>query len=375
MHILSVIGTRPEAIKMAPIIRYLADHQNLATSSVCSTGQHREMLDQVLERFQIKVNVELALMRENQTLAQLTSRALEQVTHVLQELKPDLVLVQGDTTTAMVSALASFYQQIPVGHVEAGLRSFNRYSPFPEEINRRLISEIANYHFAPTKVAQEALRQEGIPDSRIFLTGNPVIDALYMLLDQPVDFDWPPVRDSSRIILVTAHRRENHGQPLEDICRALKHLTAAYPDVEVVFPVHLNPNVQKVIRAHLEDTSRIHLLQPVPYDVFVHLMQSAYLILTDSGGVQEEAPALGKPVLVLRNETERTEGIKAGVAKLIGTKMSNIIEHASQLLDDSEKYHEMSRAECPYGDGNAAERIIGCILDQVQLDVSQVRKE
>jgi UDP-N-acetylglucosamine 2-epimerase (non-hydrolysing) len=347
---------------MAPVIRAMKARRESIAAYVCSTGQHREMLDQVLERFKIKVDVELNLMEPNQSLERLTAKALTGVSEVLSDLAPELVLVQGDTTTAMASALASFYQKIPVGHVEAGLRSFDRYSPFPEEMNRKLISALAIYHFAPTKTAKSALIQEGVPESNVFLTGNPVIDALYMLLEQPVEYDWSIFNDDLKLILVTAHRRENHGAPLRDICRALKEIARLRDDIEIAYPVHLNPNVQQAARSELSGVSRIHLLPPVSYDVFVHLMQRSHLILTDSGGVQEEAPALNKPVLVLRRETERMEGVEAGVARLVGTKTEDIVSHVQNLLQNHDAYQAMARSVCPYGDGHAAERIVECIL-------------
>ena len=364
MRILSFIGTRPEAIKMVPVIKAMNAHSQELASYVCSTGQHREMLDQVLERFKIDVDVELSVMEPNQSLERLTAKTLTLVSGVLDELSPDLVLVQGDTTTAMASALASFYRKIPVGHVEAGLRSFDRYSPFPEEINRKVITSLATYHFAPTTTAESILLQEGVPRANVALTGNPVIDALYMLVEQPVAFDWSIFDPSRKLILVTAHRRENHGEPLRDICRAIQTLVQQRDDIEFAFPVHLNPNVQRIVNDTLAKTPHVHLLPPAPYDLFVHLMKRSYIILTDSGGVQEEAPALNKPVLVLRRETERMEGVEAGVSKLIGTNSDTIVSNVQALLEDTATYRAMAQVACPYGDGRAAERIVAFILAQ-----------
>ncbi|MBI1923419.1 UDP-N-acetylglucosamine 2-epimerase (non-hydrolyzing) [Candidatus Poribacteria bacterium] len=369
MRVLTVVGTRPEAIKMAPVIKSLELRGDRIVSCVCSTGQHREMLEGIFGRFGITADIELNLMKPNQELNHLTARTLTDFSPVLEDFMPDIVLVQGDTTTAMASALASFYKKIPVGHVEAGLRSFNRYSPFPEEVNRRLITSIATYHFPPTEAAAKQLIQEGIPEANICQTGNTVIDALYMLLEQSSDYDWSLFDDSLRLLLVTAHRRENHGKPLHNICSALKEIVQTHEEVEIAFPVHLNPNVQQVVHSQLEGIPRIHLLPPVPYDVFVHLMQRAYLILTDSGGVQEEAPALGKPVLVLRRETERAEGIKAGVAKLVGTETAAIVHHVGKLLQGEKEYAQMSKSVCPYGDGRASERIVEFILTEMNIKV------
>lgn len=363
-RVLLLFGTRPEAIKMAPIKSELDRRVNQADAVTCVTAQHRQMLDQVLDVFRIQPDFDLDLMRENQTLASLTGLVLDRVTRVLAEVQPDVVLVQGDTTTAMAGALASFYQQIPVGHVEAGLRTGLRYRPFPEEINRRLISELANDHFAPTATAADALLAEGIAASDIYITGNTVIDALREMVDYPHPSPLPPISDEHRLILVTAHRRENFGQPLEDICTALLEITGRHSDVEVAYPVHLNPRVQAVVRNRLQGNPRIHLLPPLDYLDFLQVLKRSYLVLTDSGGIQEEAPAIGKPVLVLRSETERPEAVTAGTVRLVGTDLARIVGETEQLLNDSTEYLKMARAVSPYGDGHAAERIVDMILDR-----------
>jgi len=358
-----VFGTRPEAIKMAPVVKELEKYPDKIESVVCVTGQHREMLDQVISLFEIKPQIDLNLMEPNQTLASLTAKAITSLTDVIANVKPDIVLVQGDTTTAMIAGLASFYQKVSVGHVEAGLRTYDRYSPFPEEINRRLISVLATYNFAPTQTAVNALMNEGYPGESIFLTGNTVIDALLMTVkrDYEIDLGFSPLND--KLILVTAHRRENFGQPLENICTALKEIARCNPEVEIVYPVHLNPNVRSTVYQMLSNQERIHLIKPLEYEKFVHLMNSSYLVLTDSGGIQEEAPALGKPVLVLRSETERPEAIEAGVVKLVGTDTKVIISETERLLHDEEEYTAMSKGISPYGDGHAAERIVKIIVE------------
>lgn len=371
-----IFGTRPEAIKMAPVIKELRRHADKIQSVVCVTAQHRQMLDQVLEFFSIRPDIDLNLMEENQSLASMTSRALAAITAVLEKIKPDCVLVQGDTTTAMVAALASFYQRIPVGHVEAGLRTLNRYSPYPEEINRRLIGTLATYHFVPTRRAAQALRVEGVPEEMIFLTGNTVIDALRWTVGQPPSPETQRVfsllglplnlqtngNGSNRVILVTAHRRENFGRPLENICTAIKEIVLRNSDVNVVYPVHMNPHVRDPVFRLLKGQERIHLVEPLPYEPFAHLMKAAHLVLTDSGGIQEEAPALGKPVLVLRTNTERPEGVEAGTAKIVGTEIEDIVQETQVLLSDEEEYGRMARAISPYGDGRASQRIVAALL-------------
>jgi len=362
-RILIIIGTRPEAIKMASVVKEIEKHPGELELIICSTGQHREMLEQVFSLFEIEPNIDLKLMRYNQTLSGLTSEAIVILTKTLEEFSPDLVLVQGDTTTAMVGALAAFYQKIPVGHVEAGLRTENRYNPFPEEINRHLISVLATYHFAPTQTAVDALLKEGVPQENIFLTGNTVIDALFMILKEELDLDFQV--NSDKLILVTAHRRENFGSPLENICVALREIVRRNPGVKIVYPVHLNPNIQEPVYRILSNEERINLIPPLEYKKFVHLMNRSYLILTDSGGIQEEAPALGKPVLVLRHKTERPEAVEAGVAKIVGTDTETIVAESERLLNDECEYAKMSQAMSPYGDGHAAERIINVILERV----------
>ncbi len=370
MRALTIIGTRPEAIKLAPIVKRFECYPDDIRSVVCVTAQHREMLDQVLSLFEIKPDYDLDLMSERQTLPSLTASVITAVSTVLEEVRPDVVLVQGDTTTAMVSALASHYQRVPVGHVEAGLRTDDRYNPFPEEMNRRLVTELASLHFAPTKTAVDALLREGIPADSIYLTGNSVVDALQHMIGnmRPVDLGVPFRGD--RLILVTAHRRENFGRPIENICMALRQLAADNDDVDVVYPVHLNPNIQEPVHRLLDNCPGIHLLPPLDYMSFVTLMARCYIVLSDSGGIQEEAPALGKPVLVLRTTTERPEAIEAGTARLGGVDTQAIIEQAELLLRDGAEYLRMATAASPYGDGKAAERIVDVILSCRRATVS-----
>lgn len=361
-----VLGTRPEAIKMAPLVARLAAEPDHFTLRVVVTAQHREMVDQALQVFGLVPDRDLNLMQPGQTLPDLTCRVLDAMTAVLQEERPDLVLVQGDTTTVLATALAAFYEQVPVGHVEAGLRTRNRYDPFPEEMNRRLTAPLASLHFAATSVARENLLREGIPAETIYVTGNPVIDALQSIAAQPppplAEMVPPTALDESqRLLLVTAHRRENWGEPLRHICQALRRLTETYPEVQVVYALHRNPRIREVAYEVLQGCARVHLIEPPDYAAFVHLMKRAYLILTDSGGLQEEAPALGVPVLVLRRTTERPEGIAAGTARLVGTDPEAIVAAARELLDQPAVYAAMARAVNPYGDGHAAERIVAAI--------------
>lgn len=364
-RILTVFGTRPEAIKLAPVILELEKHSTKVQSLICVTAQHREMLDQILEWFQIKPNFDLNLMQHNQDLATFTSRALASINNVITQVKPDVVLVQGDTTTAMVAALAAFYQHVPVGHVEAGLRTGDRYNPFPEEINRRVVTTLATFHFAPTKRAVISLRNEQIPEEQIFLTGNTVVDSLLWTIQRPVKLELGFNLEKQLLILVTAHRRESFGAPLESLCLALRDLAERNNNIEIVYPVHLNPNVQEPVRRILSNHSRIHLLEPLRYEHFAHLMTKAYLILTDSGGIQEEAPILGKPTLVLRETTERPEAIEAGTAILVGVERERIIYETERLLNSHEKYQAMARAGSPFGDGHAAERIVEILLSKL----------
>lgn len=364
---------------MAPVIQELERHSDKIESIVCVTAQHRQMLDQVLHFFKIGPEIDLNLMEENQSLASLTSRAMIALTEVLERTKPDCVLVQGDTTTAMVAALASFYQKIPVGHVEAGLRTLDRYSPFPEEINRRLIGSLVTYHFIPTKKAGRTLCAEGISGESIFLTGNTVVDALHWTVLQPPSPETCKILSglglspngrgngagSKRVVLVTAHRRENFGRPLENICAALTKIITEIPDVMIVYPVHMNPQVRGPVRHMLEGVERIHLIDPLPYESFSHLMKAATLVLTDSGGIQEEAPAMGKPVLVLRAETERPEAVESGVARVIGTETEDIVREAKRLLLHEEEYYRMAQPVSPFGDGRASARIVGTLLESL----------
>ncbi len=364
--ILCVFGTRPEAIKMVPVVKELLRHTDNFCPVVCVTAQHREMLDQVLSVFDIKPDIDLNLMEENQSLDSLTAKAMRMLTGVLLKVKPDIVLVQGDTTTAMVAALAAFYQKIPVGHIEAGLRTNDKYNPFPEEANRRLISALATYHFTPTKNATQALLREGVRKDSIFLTGNTVVDALHMIIKK----DYQPntvylSNNGDKLILVTAHRRENFGEPLKNICMALSQIAKRNQNVKIVYPVHMNPNVQKVVYEILGQEERIRLIPPVGYLELIHLLNESYLVLTDSGGIQEEAPALGKPVLVLRKETERPEGIEARVAKLVGTDTEKIVRQTEILLNNKKEYLNMAKAISPYGDGHAAEKIVTCLKTHI----------
>ncbi len=372
LKVMSVFGTRPEAIKMAPVVAELQRRGPQVHSVVCVTAQHREMLDQVLGVFGIQPDHDLDLMRPNQSLPELTSRVLLETTRVLREARPDVVLVQGDTTTAMAAALAAFYERIPVGHVEAGLRTNDRYYPFPEEINRRLIGPIATFHFAPTERAMAALRANGVPEDDLFLTGNTVVDALQRITGSVQAPVMPYPAPGRRLVLVTAHRRENFGEPMARVFSAIRRLSAAFADVEFVYPVHPNPNVAAAAREALGATERVHLIPPLDYVAFTHLLAKCHLVLTDSGGVQEEAPALGKPALVLRNETERPEGVEAGVALLVGTDEERIVAEASLLLSDGEAYRRMSQSRSLYGDGNAASRIVEILIERVAT-VSQER--
>jgi UDP-N-acetylglucosamine 2-epimerase (non-hydrolysing) len=369
--VLSVFGTRPEAIKMASVIKELEKHQDKIRSLVCVTAQHRQMLDQVLDLFQINPDVDLDLMEDNQTLPQITARAITALDDVLKKIKPDWVLVQGDTTTTMVASLVAFYRGVRIGHIEAGLRTYNKRAPFPEEINRRMTSVIADLHFAPTEKAKQNLLKEGVDEKRILVTGNTVIDALLMIVKRQshsgVQEKWNcyfaerygiSFNNGKRQILVTGHRRESFGKGFENICNALREIAHSYEDVEIVYPVHLNPNVQEPVRRILNNTKRIHLIPPLDYEPFLYLMSKSYLILTDSGGIQEEAPCLGKPVLVTRETTERPEAVKAGTARLVGTDQNKIISETKVLLSNKETYLAMSTAENPYGDGKAAARIV-----------------
>lgn len=368
VRVLSVFGTRPEAIKMAPVVRTLRTTSGIE-SRVCVTAQHREMLDQVLEAFEITPDYDLDLMRSGQGLFDLTARVLTGMDPVLSDVQPDLALVHGDTTTTFAVSLAAFYQRIAVGHVEAGLRTRNKYAPFPEEMNRQLTSRLTDLHFAPTPASRANLLMDAIPAEQVFVVGNTAIDALLWMkakLDHVPSIlsPWlPDLDESTRLVLITAHRRESFGEGFEAICLALKDLAGKFRDTRFVYPVHLNPNVQDPVRYHLSEIPNISLIEPLPYAPFVALMQRATIILTDSGGVQEEAPSLGKPVLVLREITERPEAVSAGTVLLVGPDRQRIVAEASILLEDSRAYSKMSRTLNPYGDGLAAERIVDVILE------------
>ena len=367
MRVLTVFGTRPEAVKMAPVVQELKRTPGI-DSQLCVTAQHREMLDQVLDLFDLRPDVDLDLMRADQSLAELSAAIFTRLDPILADLKPDWVLVQGDTTTVAVTSLLAYYRRIRVGHVEAGLRTYDKWQPFPEEINRRVAGVVADLHFAPTDWARQNLLREGVPDAAIAVTGNPVIDALRAVARQPEPaqvtglLEKLGIGPERRLVLVTAHRRESFGAPLENVCAALREL-AARGDVEFVYPVHLNPSVQEPVHRLLEGVAHITLLPPLDYLPLVHLMKHAYLVLTDSGGIQEEAPAFGVPALVLRAVTERPEGVEAGVLKLVGTDRERIVAEAARLLEEPAEYARMAKAANPFGDGKAAARIVRALLD------------
>lgn len=381
--IMLVFGTRPEAIKMAPLVKEFQKHPETFQTIVCVTGQHREMLDQVLHLFDIKPDYDLNIMKQGQDLYDVTSRVLLGMRDVLKEVNPDVVLVHGDTTTSTASALAAFYQQIPVGHVEAGLRTHDIYSPWPEEMNRLITGRIATYHFSPTALSKQNLLDEGINEEVITVTGNTVIDALYMVVDKiksdkqlgeeletllrESGYDVNRLNGTRKLVLITGHRRENFGEGFISMCRAIKALTEKYPNVDFVYPMHLNPNVRKPIHEvfgeDLSDLDNMFFIEPLEYLSFVYLMEKSTIVLTDSGGIQEEAPGLGKPVLVMRDTTERPEALEAGTVKLVGTDYDKIVNEVSALLDDREYYDKMSKAVNPYGDGLACERIIRKVDD------------
>ena len=376
MKILSLFGTRPEAVKMAPVVRLLKQTAGI-DSHVCVTAQHRQMLDQVLDLFEIEPDYDLDLMRDNQSMAELSASIFTHLDPILADSQPDWVLAVGDTTTVVTTSLLAFYRRIKFGHVEAGLRTHNKWHPFPEEINRRLATVTADLHFAPTEWSRENLLREGVEEKAIRVTGNPVIDALYFVAKQEEPYEIGKLlerlgiaswhqgatrNDTRRLILVTAHRRENFGEPMENICRAAREL-AQRDDVEIVYPVHLNPNVQEPVNRILKDVPHVTLLPPLDYLPLVHLMKRATLILTDSGGLQEEAPSFGIPVLVMREVTERPEGVEAGILRLVGTGSRRIVREAKRLLDDPSAYAEMAKASNPYGDGHAAQRIIEALAN------------
>lgn len=369
IKIITIFGTRPEAIKLAPLIKEFQNFPNDFELKICVTGQHRELLDQVLDFFNIKPDFDLNLMKSNQTLFDICVEGLKGLEGVLENYNPDLVVVQGDTTTAFIGALAGFYKKIKIAHIEAGLRSGNKLSPYPEEINRVLISHMADLHFAPTQNAAKNLVNENIRKN-IWIVGNTVIDALFLglkIIEQQNEENYRNffsfLNFSKKIILVTGHRRESFGKPFENMCIALKQIAERYEDVEIVYPVHLNPNVRKPVYEILQDVEKVHLIEPLAYPYFIWLMKNSYLVLTDSGGIQEEAPSLGKPVLVMRDVTERLEGIKAGTAKLVGTDQQKIINEVSELLTSEKLYKKVAKRNNPYGDGKASKRIKDKILE------------
>lgn len=366
MKVLTVFGTRPEAIKMAPLVKKLNEEPGIE-SVLCVTAQHREMLDQVLELFELIPDYDLDIMKQNQTINQITSNVLIGLEEVFKKEKPDIVLVHGDTTTTFATSLAAFYQQIKVGHVEAGLRTYDKYSPYPEEMNRVLTGHIADLHFAPTERNRQNLLREAISDEAIFITGNTVIDALLQVADKPYTFEDETLKnidfETRRVITVTCHRRENLGENMEQIFSAIRDIADEFEDTEIIYPVHMNPKVRETANKVLGNAGRIHLIEPLQYQPFSKLMAKSYLIITDSGGIQEEAPSLGKPVLVVRKETERPEAVEAGTVKLAGVSRDTIYQMTKELLTDEEAYGKMAHAVNPYGDGHACERIIGILLE------------
>ena len=375
-NMMLVFGTRPEAIKMSPLVKEFQKYPEKFETIVCVTGQHREMLDQVLRIFDIQPDYDLNIMKQGQDLYDVTARVLTGMREVLKETQPDIVLVHGDTTTSTAAALAAFYQQIPVGHIEAGLRTHNIYSPWPEEVNRQITGRIATYHFAPTSLSKDNLLQEGISGEQIIVTGNTVIDALYMVVEKIKNdgilscelekvlkasgYDISRLSDGRKLVLITGHRRENFGDGFISMCKAIKSLSEKYPEVDFVYPMHLNPNVRKPIHEVFGESQRANLffIEPLEYLSFVYLMEKSAIVLTDSGGIQEEAPGLGKPVLVMRDTTERPEALEAGTVKLVGTDYDKIVNEVSGLLDSQEYYEKMSKAINPYGDGKACSRIV-----------------
>ncbi len=381
-RILIVFGTRPEAIKMAPLIKEFENYKNDFEVKVCVTAQHRSMLDQVLDIFDINVDYDLDIMKHDQDLYDVTSKVLLNLRNVLREINPELVLVQGDTTTTFATSLASFYEKISIGHVEAGLRTGNIYSPWPEEMNRKLTSCIAKYHFPPTETSKKNLLDEGVDPQSLFVTGNTVIDALFMVVERIKDdkmltnrikseinqkgYNVSNIYNGKKLILVTGHRRENFGEGFINICEALKEVAIRYEEFDILYPVHLNPNVQKPVYKILSDLKNVFLIEPIDYLPFVYLMSKSYIIITDSGGVQEEAPSLGKPVLVMRDTTERPEAVDAGTVKIVGTDKDRIVKETGLLIENRKIYNEMSKAHNPYGDGKACQRILNILKRELQ---------
>ncbi len=385
--IMLVFGTRPEAIKMCPLVKELEKHPDDFETIVCVTGQHREMLDQVLKIFEVTPDYDLNIMQQEQDLYDVTARVLVGMRDVLKEVQPDVVLVHGDTTTSMATAIAAFYQKIPVGHVEAGLRTYNLYSPWPEEMNRQVTGRIAEYHFSPTPLSRQNLLDEHVDEEKITVTGNTVIDALYMIVEKlnadptlvkeqeqvlfTAGYDVKRLDNGKKLVLITGHRRENFGEGFINMVTAMKDLSEKYPDVDFVYPMHLNPNVRKPIHEVFGDDLTVYknffFIEPLQYLEFVYLMKKSYLVLTDSGGIQEEAPGLGKPVLVMRNTTERPEALEAGTVKLVGTNHDLIVSEVSRLIEDSAYYEQMSKAANPYGDGRACSRIINALKNNLSF--------
>jgi UDP-N-acetylglucosamine 2-epimerase (non-hydrolysing) len=369
LTVLSVVGTRPEAIKIAPVLKELRKYSDCITSYVCVTAQHRRMLDQVLHLFEVEPDYDLNIMQDNQSLSYITARVLIELEAVIQKSRPDWMLVQGDTTTAMSASLAAFYHRVRLAHIEAGLRTWDKFRPYPEEINRKIADALSDLHFAPTQQAKKSLLQEGIPELSITVTGNTVVDALLDIAGRPFSFRQSPLTKipwkSRCVILLTAHRRENFGRPLAEICAAVRYIAQRYASqVYVVYPVHLNPRVQRPVRSLLGELSNVRLTEPLDYLSFVHLMKRSFIVLTDSGGLQEEAPSLGKPVLVMRELTERPEAVEAGTARVVGVEREGIIEGVVRLLEDKSEYQRMAQAVNPYGDGKASQRIVARILEE-----------
>ena len=363
IKVMTIFGTRPEAIKMAPLVKELKKRKEIECI-VCVTAQHREMLDQVLNTFDIKPDYDLNIMKQGQSLADVTTRALVGLEEVIKKVKPDIVLVHGDTTTTFAGALAAFYNQVAIGHVEAGLRTYDKYSPYPEEMNRQMVDRLSDMYFAPTEISKDNLLKENIDESKIYITGNTAIDAMSTTVDENYthpELDW--INAGERMILLTAHRRENLGEPMRHIFRAIKRVVDEFSDVKVIYPIHMNPKVREVANEVFGDADRVKLIEPLEVFDFHNFQNKSYIILTDSGGIQEEAPSLGKPVLVLRDTTERPEGIKAGTLKLVGTDEDVIYEETKKLLLDKESYEKMSKASNPYGDGHASERIVDAIIE------------
>lgn len=366
IKVMTIFGTRPEAIKMAPLVKEL-EGRNEIESIVCVTAQHREMLDQVLAVFNIKPNYDLNIMKQGQTLSEITSRVLQGLEEVIKKEKPNIILVHGDTTTTFAGSLAAFYNQVDIGHVEAGLRTWNKYSPFPEEMNRQMVDRMTDMYFAPTEVSRKNLLQENIPEEKIYVTGNTAIDALKTTVKEDYNNEILNWVGKDKLILLTAHRRENLGEPMKHIFRAVKRIVEEYPDVKVVYPIHLNPKVREIANEIFKGIDKVRLIEPLEVIDFHNFQNKSYIILTDSGGIQEEAPSLGKPVLVLRDTTERPEGIAAGTLKLVGTNEEKIYIETKKLLDNKEEYNKMSHASNPYGDGFTSKYIVDAIIKKYNM--------